>query len=115
MAQVEHGESPVCKHFQAAAELVAQRWTPQIVRAMDAGAGRYTELKQAVPGIPHATLSDRLKELEARGVVIREVTPSTPVRVGYRLTAQGQDLVGVFVELAAWAERWSGDPEPAPA
>ncbi len=115
MEQVEHEESPVCQHFQRAAELVAQRWTPQIIRAMDAGAGRYTDLREAVPGISHATLSDRLKELEARGIVVREVTPSTPVRVEYRLTPPGRDLVGVFDELAAWAERWPSEPEPANA
>ncbi len=55
-------------------------------------------------------LSERLKELETAGIVVRDVTPSTPVRVDYRLTEQGRDLAGVIDELAAWAERWSREP-----
>jgi DNA-binding HxlR family transcriptional regulator len=105
-------ETPVCQHFQRAAELLGKRWTPQLIRMLLAGAVRYSDLKAGVPQISDHLLSERLKELEAEGIVDREVTPSTPVRIEYRLTARGRDLAGVIGELAAWAERW-GTGAPA--
>lgn len=101
------GESPVCQHFQRAAELLGKRWTPQLVRVLLSGAVRYSDLKAGVPQISDHLLSERLKELEAEGIVVREVTPSTPVRIEYRLTEPGRDLGGVIGELASWAERWA--------
>jgi DNA-binding HxlR family transcriptional regulator len=103
-------EDPVCKHFQQAAELIAKRWTPQILQALLAGSERFTQLKGAIPQISDALLSDRLKELEGAGIVTRTVTPSTPVRIDYGLSERGRDLGGVMAELGAWAERWSDAP-----
>jgi DNA-binding HxlR family transcriptional regulator len=109
-------EAPICEHFQRAAELVAKRWTPQIVRALVlTGTMRFTDLRAAIPHISDALLSERLKELEAADVVTRVVTPETPVRIDYGLTERGQDLSGALEELAAWAERWSTPPKPARA
>ena len=51
-------------------------------------------------------LSERLKELEAQGVVSREVLAGPPVRVEYRLTGKGQALSGVLEEIGRWAEKW---------
>jgi DNA-binding HxlR family transcriptional regulator len=100
-------EAPVCQHFQRAAGLLGKRWNTQIIRVLLSGASRFTDLRDAVPAISDTLLSDRLKELEAEGIITREVTPSTPVRIDYRLTEQGRDLAGVIGELAAWAERWA--------
>ena len=58
-------------------------------------------------------LSERLKELEAEGIVVREVTPSTPVRVEYHLTEKGRALATVFESVSAWASEWIG-VRPAP-
>jgi DNA-binding HxlR family transcriptional regulator len=51
-------------------------------------------------------LSERLKELEAHGIVLRTVTPTTPVRVEYTLTEKGRDLAQVMSEIEGWANRW---------
>lgn len=112
MCLVNEQESPVCQHFQQAAELIAKRWTPQIVRSLLAGATRFTDLRMAIPQISDRLLSDRLKELEGAGIVTRTVTPSMPVRIDYGLTDRGQDLAGVMDELGSWAERWSDVPVP---
>lgn len=106
-------EAPVCQHFQRAAELLGKRWNTQIIRVLLSGASRFTDLRAAVPAISDTLLSDRLKELEGEGIITREVTPSTPVRIDYRLTEQGRDLGGVIEELSAWAERWAGAAAPA--
>ena len=107
-------EGPVCEHFQRAAELMGKRWNPQIVRALLSGAARFTDLRVAVPGLSDHLLSERLKELEAAGIVTRTVTPTTPVKIAYGLTERGQDLDGVMRELAVWAERWATQAD-APA
>jgi DNA-binding HxlR family transcriptional regulator len=111
-----HEDTPVCQHFQRAAELIGKRWNPQVVRVLLSGATRFTDLREAIPAISDNLLSERLKELEAAGIVVREVTPSTPVRIDYRLSERGRDLAGVIEELGAWAERWSlAAPAGSPA
>jgi DNA-binding HxlR family transcriptional regulator len=106
-------ESPLCRHYREAADMLGKRWTPQILRGLLSGVSRYTDLKEGIAPISDALLSDRLKELENLGIVEREVTPSTPVRITYGLTEKGRDLAGVIGELAAWAERWSQEPATA--
>ena len=108
-----HVEGQVCEHFQRAAELVAQRWMPQVIHAMRPGPKRYSDLKASIPKISDALLSDRLRTLEAAKIVVRSVEPSTPVRVSYGLTPRGHELADVLTELKVWAERWATRPIPA--
>jgi DNA-binding HxlR family transcriptional regulator len=108
----ETGETPVCEHFQRAAELLGRRWSPQILRALLSGVDRFTDLRGAVPGLSDNLLSERLKELEGAGIVTRTVTPTTPVRIAYRLTERGRELGPVIDALAAWAERWATARRP---
>ena len=110
MTMEAHHESPICEHFHRASEFIGKRWNPQIVRALLSGAQRFGELKAAIPQISDALLSDRLKEMEAAGIVTRTVTPDTPVRIDYRLTERGRDLSTVMDEIAKWAERWATTP-----
>ncbi len=110
MSMSPHGEGPICQHFQRAAELVARRWVPQVIYAMQSGPRRYTELKLAIPHISDALLSERLKELEIAAIVVRTVEPSTPVRIEYALTPRGDELASVLAGLQVWAERWAREP-----
>lgn len=98
---------PVCQHFQRAAEMVAQRWVPQVIRALEVGPARFGDLKDRVPSISDHLLSQRLKALETDGILERRVTPSHPVLIEYRLTKAGRELAVVFAELGTWAERWA--------
>jgi DNA-binding HxlR family transcriptional regulator len=104
---VASDESPMCQHFQRAAELIGKRWNPLVVRALQSGNTRFGELRGGIPQISDALLSERLKELEAEGILTRTVTPDTPVRIEYTLTERGRDLTKVMDELAHWAERWA--------
>jgi DNA-binding HxlR family transcriptional regulator len=97
----------MCQHFQRAAELIGKRWNPQVVRALQSGNTRFGELRGGIPQISDAVLSDRLKDLEAEGILTRTVTPDTPVLIEYTLTERGRDLTKVMDELAQWAERWA--------
>jgi DNA-binding HxlR family transcriptional regulator len=65
-----------------------------------------------VPGLSDRLLSERLKELEAEGIVTRTVVASTPVRVDYALTEKGQALSEVIAAVSTWAEKWLAAPEP---
>jgi DNA-binding HxlR family transcriptional regulator len=112
MAMAPH-EGTICQHFQRAAELVGQRWVPQVIYVLMSGPARYSDIHAAIPGISDAMLSDRLKDLETARVITREVTPATPVRITYALTPRGEELAAVLGELQVWAERWAR-AAPAP-
>jgi DNA-binding HxlR family transcriptional regulator len=70
-------------------------------------------VKAAVSGISDHILSDRLRSLEMEGIVRREVTPDTPVRITYGLTEAGEGLAEAIGALAQWAERWTLQGAPA--
>ena len=95
-----------CPRFHIAVEIIGRRWSGVILRAMLGGATRYTDIACAVPKLSDRLLSERLKEFEAEGLVVRTVIPETPVRVEYHLTDKGRALEKSFATLAAWAEEW---------
>jgi DNA-binding HxlR family transcriptional regulator len=109
------GFTAFCPEFQTAVEIIGRRWSGAILRALFAGCTRFGEVTTAIPGLSDRLLSERLKELETVGIVRREVTPATPVRVEYHLTEKGRDLVPVVRALSDWAERWAGADYPEPA
>jgi DNA-binding HxlR family transcriptional regulator len=102
----QHHDSAFCPKFHRAVELIGRRWTGAIIRAMRSGKTRFCDIGAAVPGLSDRLLSERLKELESEGIVVRTVIPDTPVRIDYHLTTKGDDLQAVFDEIGAWAYRW---------
>ncbi|MEA2161511.1 MAG: hypothetical protein QOD66_3891 [Solirubrobacteraceae bacterium] len=122
MSSQEHtskGESEArgscCPLYHEAVELVGRRWTGAILRVLMDGPLRFSEIAQAVPELSDRLLSERMKELEARGVVERTVLPGPPVRVEYGLSRMGSELEPALSELQRWAKRWLGDQAPASA
>ncbi|MCH8814183.1 MAG: helix-turn-helix transcriptional regulator [Chloroflexi bacterium] len=101
---------PFCPYYHRAVELIGRRWSGAILRAMLAGVSRFNELAETIPGLSPRMLSERLKELEAEGVVVRSVIPTVPVRVEYHLTEKGQSLGSVVEAVARWAEQWADPP-----
>lgn len=95
-----------CPVYHRSVELIGRRWTGAILRALMAGVCRFSDLASTVPGMSDRMLSERLKELEAEGVVIRRVIPETPVRIEYELTDKGRALQDVIEALSSWAGRW---------
>jgi DNA-binding HxlR family transcriptional regulator len=95
-----------CPAYHHAIELIGRRWSGVIIRAMIHGATRFSDISAAIPGISDRLISERLKELEAEGVIVRTVVPSTPVRVDYALTEKGRALGDVVAAVATWAEAW---------
>ena len=95
-----------CPFYHEAVELVGRRWTGAILRVLMDGPMRFSEIAQAVPELSDRLLSERMKELEARGIVQRTVHPGPPVRVEYGLSLMGQELEPALSELQDWARRW---------
>jgi DNA-binding HxlR family transcriptional regulator len=104
-----HGEQPpaCCPLYHEAVEMIGRRWTGAIVAVLlDGGPMRFSEISHAVPELSDRLLSERMKELEARGVVTRHVDPGPPVKVLYELTDMGRSLEPALQELKSWARRW---------
>jgi DNA-binding HxlR family transcriptional regulator len=97
-----------CPLYHEAVELVGRRWTGAILRVLMDGPLRFSEVAQAVPELSDRLLSERMKELEARGIVERTVHPGPPVRVEYSLSQMGRELEPALSELQRWAKRWLG-------
>jgi DNA-binding HxlR family transcriptional regulator len=98
--------SAFCAQYHQAVELIGRRWTGAILRAMLTGVQRFSDLTEAIPGLSDRMLSERLKELEDEGVVVRTVFPDTPVRIEYHLTAKGRSLLSAIESISTWAEEW---------
>ena len=95
-----------CPFYHEAVELVGKRWTGAILSVLMDGPLRFSEVAQAVPELSDRLLSERMKELEARGIVDRTVHPGPPLRVEYALSEMGKELEPALAELQEWAKRW---------
>jgi len=95
--------SPVPEEVRRAADLLERRWTISVVYASFEGAARFNEYKQACGQIPPRTLSERLRELEAAGVLEKRVVPASPPYYEYMLTERGRRLAPVIEALGALA------------
>jgi DNA-binding HxlR family transcriptional regulator len=108
--KIEEAEA-FCPYYHHAVELIGRRWTGAILRAMLVGVSRFSDLTETIPGLSDRMLSERLKELEAEGLVLRSVIPETPVRIEYHLTEKGRSLESVVEAVSGWAEEWLALPQ----
>jgi len=106
--ETQHELSTFCPSYHRAVELIGRRWTGAILRALLADVKRFNDLAAGVPGLSDRMLAERLRELEAEGLVLRLVIPDIPVRVEYSLTEKGLALESVVHAVAQWAEAWAG-------
>lgn len=96
----------LCIRFQQAMELLGKRWTGLIVKLLMDGPLRFHELAERLEVVSDRMLSERLKELEAEGVIDRRVFAEVPVRVEYSLTGKGRALAPVIESIESWSSRW---------
>ena len=94
---------PVPEEVRRAADLLERRWLLSVLYAALAGALRFNEFRQALEGVPARTLTDRLRELEAAGLIERRVLDTRPPRTEYRLTEEGRALAPVVEALGRYA------------
>jgi len=104
---------PNCRAFQSAIDLLARPWTGLILGLLQSGPLRFSELEEGAHGIGAKTLSARLKELEARRVIARQVQAGPPVRVQYTLTPKGLAFGHVAAAIERWGRELVADGSPA--
>jgi DNA-binding HxlR family transcriptional regulator len=97
-----------CSLYHRAVELVGKRWTGAILLVLLDGPAHFSEIRELVPDISDRLLSERLKELEAEGIVERSVLDGSPVRVEYAMTEKGRALEPTVRALKSWAHDWLG-------
>ena len=89
-------------------EVLADRWTPLILRELILGNTRFNDIARGLPGISRSLLVQRLRHLERKGVI--ELWPAPTGRGSeYHLTPAGKDLEGVVMALGRWAVEWLYD------
>jgi DNA-binding HxlR family transcriptional regulator len=88
-----------------AAEILCTRWTVVLLRELVAGSTRFNELRRGVPRMSPALLSQRLKDLEAAGIVARTPLASDPGVFEYHLTASGRELGPIVEAFGVWGQR----------
>jgi DNA-binding HxlR family transcriptional regulator len=107
VATLERPGAHCCPHLHEAVELIGKRWSGAIIVVLlEGGAMRFSEIAQAIPQLSDRLLSERMKELEARGIVERRVHPDSPVKVEYALTEMGRELAPALQQLKSWSHRW---------
>ena len=91
--------NPVPSELRAIAELLERRWTLGTIYACSSGGVRFNEFRQSLPGISPTTLSGRLEQLEAAGIVERKLVVGRPPHAEYRLTQRGRGLAAAVSGL----------------
>jgi DNA-binding HxlR family transcriptional regulator len=89
-----------------AAEILCQRWTIIVLRELMAGSARFNDLRRGLPRMSPALLSQRLKDLEAAGIVSRRPSKIEPGILEYQLTRRGKELEPIVEAFGVWGQRW---------
>ncbi len=87
---------------QEALKLITGRWKILILRELFEGIQRFNQLQRTLTGITHKVLTQQLRELEADGIVHREVYAEVPPRVEYSLTPLGESLKPIIMQMHHW-------------
>ncbi|WP_127500964.1 winged helix-turn-helix transcriptional regulator [Actinoplanes solisilvae] len=85
-----------------ALDVVGERWALLVVRELLLGPQRFTDLRRALPGASSNLLTDRLRELDAHGVISRRRLPPPASSWVYDLTARGRELEPIVLALGVW-------------
>lgn len=93
-----------CPYFHHTIELIGRRWTGAVLLAMSSGCERYSEIRDAIPGISDRLLSERLRELEDEGMVERSADGRSTM---YRLTDKGVALGPILDAVSEHARAWA--------
>lgn len=85
--------------------VIGAAWTPNVIWYLRGGPRRFSELRLDIPPISAKVLTQRLRELEEKGVVRRNVLPTSPPSVEYELTPLGAELVPAIAAIVAVGEK----------
>jgi DNA-binding HxlR family transcriptional regulator/putative sterol carrier protein len=107
----EHRYQQYCA-LARALDVAGDRWTLLIVRELAPGPRRFTDLIDGLPRISRKLLTERLRDLERDGIIVRQELPPPAARQVYELTDDGRDLAHAMAPLIAWGARRVGERKP---
>ncbi|WP_424965218.1 winged helix-turn-helix transcriptional regulator [Dinoroseobacter sp. S375] len=93
--------------------IIGGKWTGSILWHLKDGPVRFNDLARMVGGASKKMITERLRHLEAHGLITREVMQTAPVSVHYEITALGRTALGVLSELRDWSESLPGTGDDA--
>lgn len=96
----------LCPKFEKAFEILGKRWNGLIIKVMMDGPKRFSDISSLIPNMSDRMLGERFKELDALGIIRRNVYPEIPVRIEYELTEKGKDLATALNEIQNWSSKW---------
>jgi len=106
MAQARHTRldcSPGCS-VEAAISLIDGKWKCVILFQLLRGTLRFNEIRRRVPGVTQRMLTNQLRELEADGLIVRQVYAEVPPKVEYSLSPLGRSMEPVLMALKGWGD-----------
>lgn len=104
--QVRIQRQPECT-VERTLGVIGGKWTTLILRDLLSGTKRFGELRSSLGNIPPKTLTERLRNLEEQGALVRVQFLEIPPRVEYTLTQKGQALGAIIEAMAQWGSRWT--------
>lgn len=90
----------------ATLDILGDKWTLLVIRDLYLGKKTFKELQDSPEHIPTNLLSDRLKRLEATGIISKQAYQQRPVRYAYALTQKGKDLSRVLKAMVVWGKKY---------
>ena len=107
MSAVQISAEPKLGCIQAALEIIGDKWTGLLLRALTECPKTFGELEAELTGISPRTLSQRLDKLESEHITEKDLYCEHPPRYKYSLTEKGADLKNVLSDMAVWGEKYS--------
>lgn len=91
--------------FMTTLRFIGKRWKPAVLWKINEGALRFKQLKEALPYISDKMLANTLKELEADGIIKKNVFKEVPLKIEYEMTGSGKSLLPILMEMDKWGEK----------
>jgi DNA-binding HxlR family transcriptional regulator len=99
----------LCPAVEKAFDVLGRKWTGLIIRELSGGPRHFCDMEKGIPTLSARMLTERMRELEAAGIVRRTVDTGTPVRTSYELTEKGRALIPVMRGIEQWARAWPSE------
>lgn len=93
-----------CTNFHNAIEFIGKRWMGIVIYTLLDGPKRYNEIVSSISGISDRLLTERLRDLEKEGLIVKNVINTSPKKVEYELTPTGKELEEVILSLIKWVK-----------
>lgn len=92
--------------FEEAYQIIGKKWMCLIIHYLLNEPKRFSEINSLIPNLSKRVLTERMKELEDCGIILRRVITNRPVRSEYSLTKKGHALGIALQTVDSWAEKW---------